>query len=1130
MSYRSGTDSLARRVQDAFVGQNYDFVILPNAERESKFDYLFRNECIRDVTQMSDNELEFMCFALRAMDSRVLGVSISQSKILIRLGFHEFGQGLSASGAMSKMRDAAMKRSKAWVGAEVESVYTAVRLGVSPNLLNLKGSVKGPTIINVLDLIRNIRDDETMMSIMRREGLISSAVNSTPSESILTSGFRGQKISNNLSRNGPSDLIVRIPPVTASVHDGQKKLRSVELFMMKRCNKVVLVGGSPGTGYASGIPWRKPKDVVVIDPRPIEFSAIHFQEMVNTSSRLREIISRVAGPQDVVGVHFDIRSDPEPAIPITVRRIMLSGIDGQTVELMGNELSSLGWSGTMNSKTGKLVIVGSGAGKTTAVKSREGYVMGLIDGDQLNMFPPGRWWDDEDEAKKVEQRWAMGIAKKVLSGSIVLAAINPRSLPDNLVQLSVFVKVSHESLSKNAKTRSLENTVQPSDENELIKGQDALESEAQKKGIPVYAIDKFNADTLRYILGKDSEKRKTRSVTDFDASYLGSDCMLIMPLSAVARLNKNFRHMIEAARERGSVVRGVSKLSDLFDGTWEKRAWEEAVWRDHILMNQLVKDLHSWRGMNIMTMQKARLYGSANVIEFSVEGWLLVQPYMGPESTEMRFVCAPGFKFSACLGEPSKAVTRRIWQGLATELQDWRSQYGEAIDYVVDGYWANLAVELSVKGDRYGIGAVGWLSLSNSMNNRDAMFRDIVDGTSITAPYRSIWESNVVTEIYGNRKYTDNTVNFIDELNCARACIPLSMFAGRLKLSNYLSRVTLQTVLFNPDIEIKEQRHGETSTQVVKFMSNAIRREWGFRVDDELYSERGRTIKAELSSIVNKVESMLSTSINVKLGDDEMTNRGEYLINGTVSSVSGHLIYIILGSMMGIPYGIRRYLSEKAWNAKTGDLGYEIGKTRGGKRMKHRRVWHYLIDDLLAVRCVRGISGLLGLELDCDMASKLVRGLESLELDLIKIADEFRSYLGPSDQIIDWIRVESTSEISVLKNVWDTRKMSLGDITEEILLRPSSRFAFVYVKYMNDLVDFSKLCDSLLAKNYPITGSVFSAKNVGNRLLAERTNETESADQIVLVSYDSMDDKSDDWFKIDTDSMDLGHALGGHDL
>lgn len=1129
MSYRSGTDSLARRVQDAFVGQNYDFVILPGAAKEPKFDYLFRNECVKDVTQMSDNELEFMCFALRAMDSRVLGVSNSQSKILIRLGFHEFGQGLSASGAMSKMRDAVMKRSKAWVGAEVESVYTAARLGVSPALLNLKGAIKGPTISNVMDQIRGIKSDEIAMSIMRREGLISSAINSTPSESILTSGFRGQKISNNLNRRGPSDLIVRIPPITASTHDGQRKLRSVELFMMKRCNKVILVGGSPGTGYASGIPWRKPEDVVVIDPRPIEFSAVHFQEVVNTSSRLREIISSVAGPSDTIGVHFDIRSDPEPAIPITVRRIMLSGIDGQTVEMMGNELSSLGWSGTMNSRTGKLVIVGSGAGKTTAVKSREGYAMGLIDGDQLNMFPPGRWWDNEDEAKKVEQRWALGIAKKVLSGSVVLAAINPRSLPDNLVQLSVFVKVGRETLSRNAKARSLEDTVQPSDEDELIKGQEVLESEVRKKGIPVFATEKFDADVLRYILGKDSEKRRTRSVTDFDASYLGSDCMLIMPLSSVARLNKNFKHMIEAARERGSVIRGVMKLADLFDGTWERRAWEEAVWRDHILMNHLVKDLHSWRDMNIMTMQKARLYGSANVIEFSVEGWLLVQPYMGPASTEMRFVCAPGFKFSADLGRPSKTITRRIWQDLATELRDWRCQYGEAIDYVVDGYWANLAVEQSSKGDSYGIGAVGWLSLSNSLNDRDVMLRDIADGTSITVPYRSIWESNVVTEVYGNRKYTDNAISLIDELNCPRTCVPLSMFAGRLKLSNYLSRVTLQTVLFNPDIEIKEQRHGETSTQVVKFMSNAIRREWGFRVDDELYSERGRVIRTELSSIVNKVESMLSLSINVRLGDDEMTDRGEYFINGTVSSVSGHLIYILLGSMMGIPYGIKRYLSEKAWNAKTGDLGYEIGKTRGGKRMKHRRVWHYLVDDLLAVRCIRGISGLLGLELDCEIASKLMRGLETLELDLIKIAEEFQPYLGPSDLIIDWVRVENVSDISVLKNVWDTRKMDLDSIVEEILLRPSSRFAFANVLYVDNLVDFSKLRDSLLDRNYPVTDSTYIAKNVGNRLVVERTSEIESADQIVLVFNHLANDPYNDWFEIGTNSMDLGHALGGHD-
>jgi hypothetical protein len=258
---------------------------------------------------------------------------------------------------------------------------------------------------------------------------------------------------------------------------------------------------------------------------------------------------------------------------------------------------------------------------------------------------------------------------------------------------------------------------------------------------------------------------------------------------------------------------------------------------------------------------------------------------------------------------------------------------------------------------------VGMLSISNRSNNLGDIMAAVHGGLVMTGIFTTMLRSHVKkdedytskllkadsqfqkgdkfvrTELVSGRVYVDHTFDALDQ-KWMKFMYPISAVAS-IAGSPSMSSESIRYVLLCPQILSVEQGHQNRTGQMVKVISDYIRSTLSGNEFDLPYLIR-RQVAIRASQ---RFERTLDVEI---LGIGE---KGEFRTSGSgnkILTVSGHMIYYMIGEILGLPVGIARLFEEKKWNAY-GVRGVEEGHPSGGDN----GVWHYDIEDYLATECVR---------------------------------------------------------------------------------------------------------------------------------------------------------------------------------
>nr|ACA50112.1 VP3 [Banna virus] len=266
-------------------------------------------------------------------------------------------------------------------------------------------------------------------------------------------------------------------------------------------------------------------------------------------------------------------------------------------------------------------------------------------------------------------------------------------------------------------------------------------------------------------------------------------------------------------------------------------------------------------------------------------------------------------------------------------------------------------------------------SLSNSNNMRITNFD--FNNFMYAAPY-SDFTTLVVNRQFKGRSYSDWCLNILDEINLIDGVYLVPLYAivggGQITSHDFVNAVITDQ---EPLIDFTQSERA-LSTQVVKLVSFILKDSFTSKglnwteIDNEIRSNRLNS----LSGVGFTVTKMLD---------------GKVLVNDKVVTVSGHMLYILLGSILGLPYGIKKYLKEIELNILKPGSSYERGV--GG------RVWHGLISHYLAVDCV---SDVIDGYMMCtyDERSKLNVVLNYVKSKLLELGLKYNVYLNVDERLV----------------------------------------------------------------------------------------------------------------------------------
>ncbi|AAF78856.1 VP3 [Banna virus strain JKT-6423] len=266
-------------------------------------------------------------------------------------------------------------------------------------------------------------------------------------------------------------------------------------------------------------------------------------------------------------------------------------------------------------------------------------------------------------------------------------------------------------------------------------------------------------------------------------------------------------------------------------------------------------------------------------------------------------------------------------------------------------------------------------SLSNINNERISNFN--FNNFLYAAPYSDFATSSVKRHFKG-RNYSDWCLNILDEVNLKDGVYLVPLYAivggGQITSHDFVNAIiTDQEQLID-----FTQSERALSTQVVKLVSFILKDSFTAKglnwteIDNEIRNRR----LSSLSGVGFTVTKMLD---------------GKVLVDGKVVTVSGHMLYILLGSILGLPYGIKKYLKEIELNILKPGSSYERGV--GG------RVWHGLISHYLAVDCVIDV---IDEYMVCtyEDRSKLNVVLRYVKSKLLELGSKYDVYLSVDERLV----------------------------------------------------------------------------------------------------------------------------------
>lgn len=214
-------------------------------------------------------------------------------------------------------------------------------------------------------------------------------------------------------------------------------------------------------------------------------------------------------------------------------------------------------------------------------------------------------------------------------------------------------------------------------------------------------------------------------------------------------------------------------------------------------------------------------------------------------------------------------------------------------------------------------------SLSNSNNAIPDFIK--IKNFIVTYPYARIGDEllNVTSH---NRDYTDNTVDIRFECHDeAPMVIPVYSLPFKVKTS---VQDMLTVIVTDNELISYSQPSNQMSTQIVKLVSFILK---------GLMNNRGMNYTDMDKSIRRDVLKRFINDHNLEANIIEE----HVYFNGVKMSISGHMQYILIGSVFGLPYGVKRYLKEIELNIIAPGKSYE--RKLGG------RVWHGYYSHYLAI-------------------------------------------------------------------------------------------------------------------------------------------------------------------------------------
>nr|APG79170.1 hypothetical protein 3 [Hubei blood fluke virus 3] len=369
--------------------------------------------------------------------------------------------------------------------------------------------------------------------------------------------------------------------------------------------------------------------------------------------------------------------------------------------------------------------------------------------------------------------------------------------------------------------------------------------------------------------------------------------------------------------------------------------WDKVLKDDFKLIVSIIGDILRLRPLTghteVTILYKIRPWCSSHKVLRIPKSVLLIQPYTQTRTSEIRGLITNRSTYAVNMPPPVSEVTLVDFEHDMLSIAKIRSRIGGHFNRIVSGYWSHFGVSAEPFPTT---NACGLFSLSNLVNPYNRIVGWLREGIVMTLPYSHIFKNEVKTDV-GAHKYKDHCLNILRELELWDITfVPLISYMNNHSLQTYLMNDFTLTMLANVSIN-PIQRQYVYSTHLVKAVSACLRKVLSPKEFRILYRSRSEALRKNKSKYEKILIDLLSIN-SIELIVKSAGGSGEYRmsISDKVYSVSGHLMLILLASIFGIPYGIRRYIYEKEENI----LGHNSYEDKGAWK-----IWHTLIDDIAAI-------------------------------------------------------------------------------------------------------------------------------------------------------------------------------------
>uniref|UniRef100_A0A2V0RKI2 Uncharacterized protein n=1 Tax=viral metagenome TaxID=1070528 RepID=A0A2V0RKI2_9ZZZZ len=353
--------------------------------------------------------------------------------------------------------------------------------------------------------------------------------------------------------------------------------------------------------------------------------------------------------------------------------------------------------------------------------------------------------------------------------------------------------------------------------------------------------------------------------------------------------------------------------------------FETNVHNDNLLMSHISRTVCKYDNLSFSVKLRPSYSSdySEHVLDYGCDVLLLPLPYTAPTTMEMNVV-----KLRSGIVRNSGLIRNISYKSLIDAQPEFialKKLCGPLYThFLIDAHYSLMIDEAEFKPVDNSFAS---FSMSN-INNPSPYDISMPHNFLYTYPYDVIGsvDHSFVTR---NRRYRDHTVSLEFEIYNERLHVtPINAIAGGRNAGVHGRDVTTVIISDFP-VTSFNQPEGIFSTQVVKLVSAIMKKKFP-RWHDTDNSIRN----IALENVSKRYQNMI-----LRIGGTAA------LHNSNIMTSSGHVQYILLGCLMGIPYGFYKYLREIEINIQNESVGYE--------RKSGSRVWHGYLSHLCGVEAAR---------------------------------------------------------------------------------------------------------------------------------------------------------------------------------